>query len=127
LLGSSTRFALRPAALALAVSLGAILAWASMQALQLQGTMLLRGQTAIDPPPDERPNTHASLLLRGRAAAAIYEALEAIPELDECRADGSLTKRAGQIACTRDPKGASHECGFVIDLVRGHLAEGDPC
>lgn len=93
----------------------------------LTGTLALRGATIVDPPPEERRDSHASFLVEGEAARRLYEALR-VPEADDlCEGDGGRIKRAGNLACTRSADGRRHECDFAIDLVRGTLEAGRVC
>ncbi len=111
-------------------ALGALVAGAGAAALserQLSGTLRIRGSSIVDPPADEAQNTHAAFVLEGAAARALYDALQVAAVADECRGDGSVTKRLGNIACTRGADGATYECDFALDLVHQRITPGQVC
>ena len=111
--------------IALAASLIALSATAA-ETRRLSGTYALSSASIIDPAPGEQPRTHLRLHLTGFAANDLYRALPSNPKRDECFDDGSLTKREGEIMCTRHPKG-SHECWLGVELKTGKVVAGSVC
>lgn len=94
---------------------------------RLTGTYAFSGKTLIDPPAAEPQDTRFVVTLDGAAARDLYEKLKATPRRDACLDDGSLTKRAGEVACTATVKPKGHVCTFAIDLTQRKLAPGAVC
>jgi hypothetical protein len=93
----------------------------------LEGSLQIRGATIVDPPPAEPRDTHAAFLLQGDAARLLYEAMKVEPVEDECRADGTLRKSAGNLACLRLAGRRGYECDFAIDILRQTIEPGRVC
>jgi hypothetical protein len=93
----------------------------------LRGTLEMRGATMVDPPPEERRDTHAAFVLEGDAARALYDALPVKPVEDACLDDGSLSKQLGNLRCVRLAHAGGYECDFAIDLRTQTLAAGRAC
>lgn len=120
-----------PAALCRAAALlAAVLAFTvpspAQQSSELRGTALIGGKTLIDPPPDEPKNSHAYLQLSGPAALAMYRAMRAKEEKNDCEPRKKL-KRAGSLMCSLNADGRSASCDFSVDLLKGTLDDGRPC
>src|ERR1044071_3076365 len=109
-----------PAALrqAAAVTLAALLALAAPSFAQpsseLRGTAMIGGKTLVDPPPEEPKNSHAYLQVSGPAALAMYRAMRAKEEKNDCEPKKKL-KRTGALTCSLNADGRSASCDFSVD------------
>jgi hypothetical protein len=110
--------------IALVTAASVVAASAPHQALH--GSLQIRGATIVDAPKEEPKNTHAAFSIDGGAAKMLYDALPGKPVEDECLADGSLGKRAGNLACVRRHDG-KYECDFAIDLRSQTIEPGRVC
>ena len=111
----------------IAVGLVASLALARSAEIPLKGSLVIRGATIVDPPPEEPGNTHAEFIIDGPAAQALFEAIKAPAREDECLGDGSISKRAGNVACIRRADSKAYECDFSLDLVKQRIDIGRAC
>ena len=93
----------------------------------LHGSLQIRGATIVDAPADEPKETHAAFIIDGNAAKRLYDAIPGKPMEDECHGDGSLRKRAGNLACVRRAQGGKYECDFAIDLRSQTIEPGRVC
>src|SRR4029453_597953 len=110
-----------------ALALVASIACAASAPRPLTGTYAFTGKTLIDPPPAEPQDTRFVVTLDGAAARDLYEKLKATPRRDACLDDGSMIKRAGDVACTATVKPKGHVCTFAIDLTERKLAPSAVC
>ncbi len=111
----------------LALAIAASLALAGTAELPLKGSLTIRGATIVDPPPEEPTNTHAAFLVSGPAARALFDAIATPAHADECLGEGSVSKSAGNVVCSRRSDGKDYECSFSIDLVRQRIDLGQAC
>jgi hypothetical protein len=95
--------------------------------MRFQGTLEIRGATLVDAPPEEPKNTHASFLITGDPAQALYEAIRGEPFRDECLDDGSVRKSAGNLVCVRLANDHGYECDFAIELEARKIEPGRVC
>lgn len=82
----------------------------------LRGEFRFHGETLVDPPPGEPPDTHLGLTLEGPVAKMLFQRLRATAERDLCLDDGSLTKVRGPLSCTELAGGQGWRCELAIDL-----------
>ena len=93
----------------------------------VQGSLFIAGSTPIDPPRNERKNTHAYITLDGPGALAIYKSMRARERDDACRGDGWKLKSARHFVCSISKDRKTAECDFAVNLRNGRLAPGKPC
>ena len=91
----------------------------------LTGSLEIGGATPVDPPADERQDTHLRLVLTGASAKALYQRLPVRAVTDACLGAGTQSKVVDAIRCTRT--GSRHECDFSIDLATQRLQRGQAC
>ena len=92
----------------------------------LTGSYSIAGQTIVDPPVTEAPNTHMYFALSGASAQDLYNAMKVRAEPDVCRG-GGLTKSIGQMRCTRSATGRQFQCWFAIDIASQRITGGVVC
>lgn len=93
---------------------------------RLTGAMFIAGATLVDPPPDEKSNTHAYLTLTGAAARRLYASIDAPAKPDLC-VPGRRLKAVGSVQCSVDGKGGDAQCAFALDLRNGSARPGTVC
>jgi hypothetical protein len=93
---------------------------------RLRGEMFIAGRTLVDPPPEERRNTHAYLTVTGEAARRLFNTMTAPATADLCQ-PGRRMKSAGHLRCSVGTKPAEAQCDFSIDLSNGMLGAGLVC
>lgn len=93
---------------------------------RLSGAMFIAGARLVDPPPDEKSNTHAYLTLTGVAARRMYQSLDASAKADLC-VPGRRSKTVGAVQCSVDGKGGDAQCAFALDLRTGAVVPGTVC
>lgn len=101
-------------------------ATAQEKAGQLQGTAFFAGKTPVDPPPEEKKNTHVYMTVTGATALRMYRAMPGPEEANNCTENGKI-KRAGSLECALAANGRTASCDFSVDMVRGALDDGRPC
>lgn len=92
----------------------------------IRGELLVGGATLVDPPPEQRTDTHAYFTIQGASARRVYHLLRAKPEKDLC-IPGQVRKALGNVSCSARLKAGNYQCDFALDLTRGTLAQGPPC
>jgi len=93
----------------------------------LQGTYLIGGTTLIDPPESEARDTHFYVDLEGDAARDLYNAIKAKAQQGVCGEAGDLTKRLGNVQCTKVKSGKEYHCAFGVELRTQHVVPGVVC
>jgi hypothetical protein len=93
---------------------------------RLRGELFIAGATLVDPPPDERRDTHAYMTVSGEGAARLYAAMAGAATPDLC-IPGRRLKRAGPLTCSVGARASDARCDFAINLGDGSLAPGLVC
>ena len=93
----------------------------------LRGSYFWAGKTLVDPPPEERRDSHLYLELTGGAARDLYARLKARPMADPCGEAGETLKAQGAIQCSRDARGRSYRCWLGIELAGQRVVNGRVC
>lgn len=93
----------------------------------LRGTYFWAGKTLVDPPPEERRDSHLYLELTGGAARDLYARLKAQPMEDPCGEAGETLKTQGAIQCSRDARGREYRCWMGIELAGQRIVSGGAC
>lgn len=112
--------------LILAIALLSLTAYAA-EYKPLVGSYSIAGKTLYDPPANEAHNTHIYFSLDGKAARDLYESMKTKAIPNACTDDGSLSKRAGEMQCTRSKDGKEYQCWFGIDLRTQKIVNGAIC
>lgn len=81
----------------------------------LSGSYYIGGKTMVDPPENEKDDTHLRIFLNGASARDLYLAMKVRPINDECLLDGSITKFIGGTACIKHVNG-KFECSLSINI-----------
>jgi hypothetical protein len=93
----------------------------------LTGSYNIAGQTIVDPPPTEAPDTHMYFTLSGVSARDLYNSMKVRAKPDVCRGGGAVTKSIGQMRCTRSANGREFQCLFAIDIASQRITSGVVC
>ena len=95
--------------------------------MPLTGSYAIRGKSFYDPPADEPQDTHIYFELNGKSAQDLYDSMKLKPVRDKCADDGSLTKRNGEMQCTRSADGKDARCWFGVDIKKQKITNGVVC
>lgn len=93
----------------------------------LTGNYTIAGKTLYDPPSHEAKDTHIYFSLEGKAARDLYVSMKVKAVRDQCEDDGSMSKRIGEMQCTRSEGGKSYRCWFGIDIKTQRVVNGVVC
>jgi hypothetical protein len=93
---------------------------------RLRGEMFIAGKTLVDPPTDEKRDTHAYMTVSGEAARRLFNTIKAPVKADLCQ-PGRRFKSVGHLRCSVGAKSADAQCDFSIDLASGTLGAGLVC
>jgi hypothetical protein len=93
---------------------------------RLRGEMFIAGKTLVDPPVDEKRDTHAYMTVSGEAARRLFNTMKAPAQADLCQ-PGRRLKSAGHLRCSVGAKAADAKCDFSVDLASGTLGAGLVC
>jgi hypothetical protein len=94
---------------------------------QLSGTYRIGGKTLYDPPENELQNTHLYIQLTGESAKDLYQTMQAKPKPDDCGDEGNLTKKIGNMQCTRSADNKTYQCWFGVDVKNQKITNGVVC
>jgi hypothetical protein len=93
---------------------------------KLRGEMFIAGATLVDPPADEKRDTHAYLTISGDAARRLFNTLKVAAEPDLCE-PGRRMKNVGHVHCSVGTRPSDARCDFALRLADGTLAPGLVC
>ena len=93
---------------------------------RLRGEMFIAGATLVDPPTDEKRDTHAYLTISGDAARRLYNTLKVPAKADACL-PGRRLKSVGHVSCSVGAKASDARCDFGLNLADGTIAPGLVC
>ncbi len=94
---------------------------------KLTGVYRIAGETFYDAPENEPKNTHFYIELSGVAAKDLYKTMTVKPSPDDCIDNGALTKRVGNMQCTRSADKKTYQCNFGIDVDNQKITNGVIC
>ena len=92
---------------------------------KLEGSYAITARNYLDPGAEERKDSHLRIQLQGSAARDLYRAMRSRDVVDECTK--GLTRRQGEMRCTRHIQPERYSCDFAIDLARQRIEYGLAC
>jgi len=89
------------------------------------GIYAITAEDYLDPPPEQKENTHFRLQLTGDSAKDLYNAMSVEPIEDECT--GGMAKSIQQMRCLYFESDGTYECHFSINIAGQKIEYGIAC
>ena len=89
------------------------------------GIYAITAEDYLDPPPEQKENTHFRLQLTGDSAKDLYNAMSVEPIEDECT--GGMAKSIQQMKCLYFASDNTYECHFSINIAEQKIEYGIAC
>ena len=89
------------------------------------GIYAITAEDYLDPPPEQKENTHFRLQLTGDSAKDLYNAMSVEPIEDECT--GGMAKNIQQMKCLYFASDNTYECHFSINIAEQKIEYGIAC
>jgi hypothetical protein len=91
----------------------------------ITGTYAVTPKYYLDPPPDQKNNSHYRIQITGKSAKDLYNAMTTNPVKDECT--GGLAKNIEEMQCLYFKNNDTYECHFSINIAKQKIEYGVVC
>ena len=89
------------------------------------GIYAITPEDYLDPPPNQKEDTHFRLQLTGDSAKDLYNSMSVEPVEDECT--GGMAKNIQQMKCSYFASDDAYECHFSINIAEQKIEYGIAC
>jgi hypothetical protein len=89
------------------------------------GIYAITAEDYLDPPPNQKKNTHFRLQLTGDSAKDLYNSMPVEPNEDECT--GGMAKHIQHMKCLYFAGDKIYECHFSINIAEQKIEYGIAC
>ena len=91
----------------------------------LTGIYAITPEDYLDPPRDQKNDSHFRLQLTGDSARDLYNSMSVEPIEDECT--GGMAKNIQQMRCLYFASDGTYECHFSINIAEQKIEYGIAC